>query len=134
MFNFFSPFYAPPGEIRDAGLVAPELEIATEYQNTYVTNWFFYQIFLLHQDADTSGEFPTPDTVLIDYRAEADMAGDVEALVDGVAGKLLGGDISDSLRQEVIDVVAGIPADDAVVRAAETIYLIATSPEYAYQK
>ena len=134
VFNFFSPFYAPPGEIRDAGLVAPELEIATEYQNTYVTNWFFYQVFLLNQDADTSGEFPTPDTVLIDYRAEADMAGDVDALVDGVAGKLLGGDISDSLRQEVIDVVAGIPVDDAVVRAAETIYLIATSPEYAYQK
>ncbi len=134
VFNFFSPFYAPPGEIRDAGLVAPELEIATEYQNTYVTNWFFYQVFLLNQDADTSGDFPTPDTVLIDYAAEVELAGDVDALVDSVAGKLLGGEISEALRQEIAGVVAGIPAEDDVVRAAETIYLVATSPEYAYQK
>ena len=38
VFNFFSPFYAPPGEIADQGLVAPELQIATEYLNTTVTN------------------------------------------------------------------------------------------------
>ncbi|MDJ0919150.1 MAG: DUF1800 domain-containing protein, partial [Woeseiaceae bacterium] len=30
VFNFFSPFYAPPGEISDSSLVAPELQIATE--------------------------------------------------------------------------------------------------------
>ena len=30
VFNFFSPFFAPTGEIRNSGLVAPELEIATE--------------------------------------------------------------------------------------------------------
>ena len=38
VFNFFSPFFAPPGEIREAGLVAPELELATEYLNTVFTN------------------------------------------------------------------------------------------------
>ena len=34
VFNFFSPRFAPPGEIRDRRLTAPELQIATEYQNT----------------------------------------------------------------------------------------------------
>ena len=48
VFNFFSPFYAPPGEIQDGGLVAPELEIATEYLNTFVTNYMFGQIFGLN--------------------------------------------------------------------------------------
>ena len=46
VFNFFSPFYAPPGEIQAAGLVAPEFGIATEYQNTLVTNTMFYQAFV----------------------------------------------------------------------------------------
>ncbi|MDH3644878.1 MAG: DUF1800 domain-containing protein, partial [Gammaproteobacteria bacterium] len=46
VFNFFSPFFAPPGEIRDGGLVAPELEIATEYQNTFVTNYMLLQTFV----------------------------------------------------------------------------------------
>jgi len=133
VFNFFSPFYAPPGEIRDAGLVAPELEIATEYQNTQVTNYFFYQVFLLNWLADTSGDFPDEDTVLIEFQAEADAAADADALVEQVAGKLLGGEISDTLRQEVTAIVASIPVEDSVVRAAEAIYLIAASPEFAYQ-
>ena len=46
VFNFFSPFYAPPGEIADQGLVAPELQIATEYQNTLVANYFYSQVVL----------------------------------------------------------------------------------------
>ncbi|MCG8371082.1 MAG: DUF1800 domain-containing protein, partial [Proteobacteria bacterium] len=41
VFNFFSPFYAPPGEIRNNSLVAPELEIATEFLNTFFTNYMF---------------------------------------------------------------------------------------------
>ena len=45
VFNFFSPFYAPPGEIADAGLTAPELQIATEFRNTLVTNYFYAQVF-----------------------------------------------------------------------------------------
>lgn len=31
VFNFFLPGYAPPGEIRDQQLVAPEMQISTEY-------------------------------------------------------------------------------------------------------
>ena len=30
VFNFFRPDYAPPGEIADAGRVAPEMQIANE--------------------------------------------------------------------------------------------------------
>jgi uncharacterized protein (DUF1800 family) len=41
VFNFFSPFYAPPGEILDQGLVAPEMQLATEYLNSLITNYFF---------------------------------------------------------------------------------------------
>ena len=130
VFNFFSPFYAPPGEIRDSSLVAPELGIATEYQNTLVTNYFFYQTFALNHTAETLEE----DDVFIDFQQEIDAAGDIDALIDLVAGKLLGGEISDTLRTEISGMLERVPDANPVIRAAETIYLVATSPEFAYQR
>jgi uncharacterized protein (DUF1800 family) len=130
VFNFFSPFYAPPGEISNSGLVAPELEIATEYLNTYITNYFFYQVFGLNQ----TNQDLEPDDVYIDFSAEMAIASDVDALINMVASKLLGGDISDTLRNEIAGMLALIPEADAAIRAAEAIYFVATSPEFAYQR
>ncbi len=130
VFNFFSPTFAPPGEIRDNGYVAPELEIATEYLNTYVTNYMFFQAFGLNQ----TNQDLQPDDVYIDFSEEMAIAGDVDALIDMVAGKLLGGQISDTLRNETAGMLALVPDTEPALRAAETIYLIATSPEYAYQR
>jgi uncharacterized protein (DUF1800 family) len=130
VFNFFSPFYAPPGEISDRGLVAPELEIATEYLNTYITNYFFLQSFGLNQ---TNPDLQ-PDDVYIDFSEEMAVAADIDALINMVADKLLGGVISDTLRNEIAGMLALVPDTDAAIRAAETIYFVTTSPEYAYQR
>ncbi len=130
VFNFFSPFYAPPGEIRDSGLVAPELGIATEYQNTLFTNYMFGQVFGLNQTNQNLQE----DDVYIDFSEEMLIAADADALIDRVAEKLLGGQISDSLRTEIGGMLALIPETDTVVRAAEVIYFVVTSPEYALQR
>ena len=130
VFNFFSPFYAPPGEIRDGGLVAPELEIATEYQNTFITNYMLVQTFgLNHTNPDLQD-----DDIYIDIQEEMDLAIDIDALIDRAADKLLGGQISDTLRTEIAGMLERLPETDATLRAAETIYLIVTSPEYAYQR
>ena len=51
-----------------------------------------------------------------------------------VAGKLLGGEISETLRAEVTGMVDRIAPTDAALRAAEAIYLITTSPEFAHQR
>jgi uncharacterized protein (DUF1800 family) len=134
VFNFFSPFYAPPGEIRDSSLVAPELQIATEYLNTYVTNWMFYQTFAFNWTADRNDPNINEDTILINFEEEANIADDSAALVDMVADKLLGGAVSDTLRSEAVTMIDRIPVDQPVARAAEAIYLISTSPEYAYQR
>lgn len=129
VFNFFSPFYAPPGEIRDSSLVAPELQIATEYQNTLVTNYMFFQCFGLNHVNGSLGV----DDVFIDFAEEMTLSDDTDALITRVADKLLAGQISATLRQEIEGMLDRIPGNDAAIRAAETIYLIVTSPEYAYQ-
>ncbi|MDH3275357.1 MAG: DUF1800 domain-containing protein [Gammaproteobacteria bacterium] len=130
VFNFFSPFFAPPGEIRNGGLVAPELEIATEYLNTYVTNYMFYQTFALNSTNTSLNE----DDVYINFESEMLLAGDIDMLIDSVANKLLAGQISDTLRNEIAGMLALIPETETALRAAETIYFIVTSPEYAYQR
>lgn len=130
VFNFFSPFYAPPGEIRDNSLVSPELEIATEYTNSLITNYMFGQIFGLNQANENLGE----DDIYIDIQGEMDVAADIDRLIDMVAGKLLGGVISDTLRAEITGMVERVPETDTAIRAAETIYFVTTSPEFAYQR
>ncbi len=130
VFNFFSPFYAPPGEIQDGGLVAPELEIATEYLNTFVTNFMFGQIFGLNS---TNPDLQDDD-VFIDFESEMAIAADIDTLIDSVANKLLGGNISMTLRNEIAGMLTLVPETDTAVRAAEVIYFIVTSPEFAYQR
>ena len=129
VFNFFSPFYAPPGEIRNAYLVAPELGIATEYQNTVITNAMFYQAFALTSEATTLG----PDDIFINIDDEIAVAGDTDALIDLVSEKLLAGEISQTLRDEISGMVNLIPVTAESFRVGEVIYFITTSPEFAYQ-
>ncbi|NGP52419.1 DUF1800 domain-containing protein [Thioalkalivibrio sp. XN8] len=130
VFNFFSPFYAPPGEIKDRGLVAPELQIATEFQNTLLTNLFALYTFVNNQQNPNLRD----DQVAIDLGAELAVADDPEALIDLVDGKLLGGEMSAPLRAEIAGMLAEIPASEGLARAAEAVYLTVTSPEYAYQR
>ena len=95
VFNFFSPFYAPPGEIRDSSLVAPELEISTEYLNTQFTNLMLLQCFFLNSQSQDLED----DDVFINLEEEISIAGDIDELIDRVADKLLAVQISDTLRQ-----------------------------------
>ena len=130
VFNFFSPTFAPPGEIRNNGLVAPELQIATEFQNTFFTNYMFYQVFALNQANDNLKD----DDIFINIEEEMAIANDIEALIDRVDNKLLAGDMSTNLRAELSGMLVRLPANESALRASEAIYLVATSPEYAIQR
>lgn len=130
VFNFFSPFHAPPGEIAEQGLVAPELQLATEYLNTTTTNTFFNVIF--GWNSTVAG---LPETAIVmDFTQEVALAGDAEALVTRIAGKLLGGQISATLKAEAQAAVERVPATSAGQRVSEAMYLIATSPEYVVSR
>jgi uncharacterized protein (DUF1800 family) len=130
VFNFFSPFFGPPGNIRNAGLVAPELEIATEYQNTMVTNAFAAQAFL--RNSQVKGL--APNDVYIDIDNEVTQASAPDELIEDVDEKLLGGTMSTTLRSQLQLLVASIPVTDSVSRAAEAVYFVAASPEFAVQR
>lgn len=130
VFNFFSPFYAPPGEITDQGLVAPELQIATEYLNTTVTNTFYNVIFFWNSTVPGLAA----NAIVMDFSQEVALAGDAEALVNRIAEKLLGGTISPTLKAEAKAAVERVPVTSAGQRVSEAMYLIATSPEYVVSR
>jgi uncharacterized protein (DUF1800 family) len=130
VFNFFSPFYSPPGEISDLGLVAPELQIATEYQNTLIANYFYAQIF----NRNSRSNVTTPDAVVIDIETEIPLATNPPALVSAVSEKLLAGRISPTLRAQAEAQVARVAAASSAQRVAEAVWLVATSPEFALQR
>ena len=129
VFNFFSPFYAPPGEIADAGLTAPELQIATEFRNTQVTNYFYTQVFRRHSARNGL----RADEVYIVIGDEMALAANPDALIERVAEKLLGGEISETLHAAAKEMVETRDADDAAGRVAEALFLIVSSPEFARQ-
>jgi uncharacterized protein (DUF1800 family) len=135
VFNFYSPFYAPPGEISTQGLVAPELQIATEYQNTVLTNYLYGQVFGRNS---TSTAGVGADTIVINIADEAALAADPPALVRKIADKLFGGQISDVLKTEAEAQVARYRATTTTPAAgqsvAEALWLVVSSPEYAAQR
>ncbi len=130
VFNFFSPFFAPTGEIANQNLVAPEMQLATEYNNTQIMNFFWAQAIARTTAQTGLGA----DVVVINTTQEQAVANDSEALVNRVADKLLGGQISAELKASVKAQVNLTATTVPNTRVADAIYLIATAPEFVLQR
>ncbi len=141
VFNFFRPGYTPPNtSLASAGLAAPELQIVHEvsvagYLN-YMRGWV------------------TPSAardVQQNYSAELALADNADALVERMNALLLSGQMSDSLRAQLVAGVAGrsIPApvlNNGVVgnqaaidsakrdRVSIAAFLTLASPDFLTQK
>ena len=133
VFNFFMPDYAQPGEVDSLGLVSPEFQILSETSATDITNALDARIYLLWQ----GGPDASPDQLRIDVMRDADLAADVDALIDRYDLTFLSGQMSPSLRQRLHDYLVSLPgtsSDERRLRVQEALYLINTSAEYAVQK
>lgn len=139
VFNFFSPSYAPPGEIADGGFVSPEMQLATEILAASSTNYFYTQAFTRTQ---VQAANLNADDMYITTTDELAIAGDSEALINRVAEKLLGGagQMSAALKTEAKAQIerTTVPATNQTTalatRTADAIYFVVTSPEYALQR
>ena len=138
VFNFFSPFYAPPGEIADSGRVSPEMQLATEYLNTQIANFFWTQAVSRTHTASNLAV----DLMYINTAEELAVANDSEALINRVAERLLGGSaqISATLKAQAkaqierTVVPATNPGTALATRTADAIFFVTTSSEFALQR
>jgi uncharacterized protein (DUF1800 family) len=129
VFNFFIPTYAPPGEIRDRSLFAPELQIATEYLVTTTQNLFYDQTI-----NKVSTRPVGQNAIALDVSEEAAAAGDANALVALLAKKLLGRPMSATLEAQVRAAIARYPASNVTSRVSEALFLVTISPEFSVQR
>ncbi len=138
VFNFFKPDFAPTGELRTAGMVAPEFQILTDTTSTSLANIVFYEVFCRYAGS-TCWSASDPSILLMQQDADAALAAiDPAALVDRYNLLLMAGQMSPFMRNVLVTRLNQLlPADyDNVGRARlhEALYLILASPEYSIQK
>lgn len=134
VFNFYRPgFLAPGTETGEAGLSAPELQIVNEGASLGFINFISHYIMRRADDPENfPGFYP-------DFTAEIALADDVPALVEHLDVKLTAGQLSETAKADVIDVVSTlvVDGDDADVerrkRAQTAILMIMASGAYAAQ-
>ena len=129
VFNFYRPDYAPRGPVDDAGLVAPEFQIATENTIIGMSNLINFHI----QDASLGGNW-----TYLDFTPEVGLLGQPQALMDRLDLLLMGGVMSANVRQRVLDHLAddSFPnnANGDLARVRDAVSLLVNSPDYLVQQ
>ena len=133
VFNFFSPDFAPPGELAQAGLVAPELQLSTDYMLPAMEGYFYSRV------ARWTVEGPpgATGTYAVNIARDIPLAADAAALVDRYDLLFLSGRMSPSMRQTVLSYLQGVPGNTVAGRrrrVQDALYLIVNSPEYVVQQ
>jgi hypothetical protein len=146
VFNFFKPDFAPPGEVRDAGLVAPEFQVHTDTQLVAAPNALDWRVFYFYVGSNY-GYANEPEEHLMNYGALKALAANPANLVDHLNLVMMAGQMSNSMRNLLItrlndpnppDGIPGLPDDApydlALFRVQQALFLIVTSPEFSVQK
>ena len=128
VFNFFRPDYQHPGEIQNLGLVSPALQILNETLITSTTNLMNGLVF---GRRTRTGENATAHPILLNFADEISMT--PEELIDHLDILLMGGLMSDEMRQITLDLVTET-TDEEDQRVKEAVFLIVSSPEFAVQR
>lgn len=141
VFNFYPPSFAPAGEIEDADLVAPEFKLTGDAQNL--------RYYARMAEIIQSKEFGDPNPIyspsfnlpmkLNLERAKSIAASGNPLLVDYLNELLLGGLMTDALRNLVLDYLDAVPREGTTEEYRETLVeeallLIAVSPEFNVQR
>jgi uncharacterized protein (DUF1800 family) len=131
VFNFYRPGYVPPGtSIAAAGLVSPEMQIATE------TSVAAYINFMQSAVAITTGGFRGSD-LTVDYSELLAIAGDATALFDRLNLVLAAGAIGPNTRSiltPAIESIAAATDGGKLNRVRVALLIVLSSPEYIAQK
>ena len=138
VFSFFRPGYTPPNTaLSAAGMVSPEMQITGEPSVTGYLNYM--------QSAVAYG-VGTGRDILPDYSAELALAAQPAQLLDRINLLLLSGQMSSTLRNQLLAALngVGIPAATASNATAVenarknrvylAVYLTMASPEYLAQR
>lgn len=126
VFNFYTPVYQAPGEIRNAGLVSPGFQIINTYSAVSFPNllWDY-----LHDGFKSGWEWEFP----LDYSDSLQLADNPAALVDHVNLLVCSGTMTARTRGILLTALAD-PALSRKDRVALALWTAMNSPEGVVQK
>lgn len=123
VFNFFQPDFAPPGEIRNRTLVAPEFQIST---GSTAIGWANVALYLAAarsvEDERNGRQRP------LRMRKELKLARDPEALIDQLDLLLTAGALSDPARATISNTISTF--EEPELRLIYALYLFLISPDW----
>ncbi|WP_285401166.1 MULTISPECIES: DUF1800 family protein [unclassified Vibrio] len=125
VFNFFSPDYAPNGEISAANEVAPEFEILS-WNNFILTN---NQLWSATGRTNYEGE-QNPNRIVINTAPLEAIANDHLALIDEIERRLLSQRMSEPLRAIVLEGLEALRDTQQSLKVRNAIYMVVTSQEF----
>jgi uncharacterized protein (DUF1800 family) len=126
VFNFFRPSYAPPGEVLNQGLVAPEFQITHDTTVTGYANFVANTVERGHGYNDGA--------IRGNYAAELPLSSNPAALMDRLNLLLTAGRMTPATRQSIINAINEVPVSEAARRVHIAIALTMISPEFIVQK
>jgi uncharacterized protein (DUF1800 family) len=140
VFNFYRPNYMPTGDLRQRGLVAPELQILNEAVAVSTLNHLHGRLWQT-DSADTGIATTTSDPRFYTTRyrfnlaTEKGMAAAPERLVDRMNLLLMGGRMPADMRNILVTSTYATPMNDGGGdRVEDLIFLIASSSQFAAQR
>jgi hypothetical protein len=126
VFNFFTPSYAPPGPVLDAGFVSPEFEITTELTATDTANYFFEGV--------TNGFYTDASSrITLDLTPLTSLWSTPDALLAKMETLLLGRPMSASLRSSLLSLHT-LHSTNATNGVRVMLQLLSASPEFVMEK
>lgn len=126
VFNFYTPVYQAPGEIRNSGLVSPGFQIVNTYSAISFPNLLWDYI---HDGFKSSSSWSFP----LNFRDTLVLAENPEALIDHVNLLVCAGNLTARTRGIILNAVAN-PAMSPKDRVAFAVWTAMTSPEGVVQK
>ncbi len=137
VFNFYSPDHQQPGEIADAGLVAPEFQILDESTAITTSDDLWRRVFAGYSTGNASTTtFGTPAQGAYLPSSEIDaLPADSAGLVEALNQRMMFGAMSATMKSKLVALLDGAMAGaDKRRKALDLIHLIAISPEFALQR
>jgi hypothetical protein len=129
VFSFYPPTARVPGE----NVLGPQFVLFSSLTSIRRSNFVNRVIFSI--PAGIPALPPNrPTGTSVDLSSWDPLATNPDQLVDALNALFLHGAMSDGMRQEVIDVVANIPALSRRLRVTSAIYLVLTSSQYQVQR
>jgi uncharacterized protein (DUF1800 family) len=132
VFNFYRPDYQPPGELTEARLAAPEMQILNESTVNSGGTALTFMGYLWRSSRGTSA--PDDGSITLDFTPWEPLAADPDALVERLDLALTGAQSSAAVRSLIADYVAAIPADQVEKRIGDATDLLLHAPQAVVQR